>query len=87
MFQAILSSITFFDVIAAVIAIAAILVSLAVVLAGVFALLGFIRGVMPVISTKPPKGYQYQFIDKKGKGHYGSWTRKDDYFHDRSNRR
>ena len=87
MFQIILTSISFVDVIAAVVVIAAVLVSLGVVLTGVLYVLSFIRGVMPVISRKPPKGYQYQFIDKEGRGHYGSWTRKDDYFHDRRNRR
>lgn len=87
MFQTILASVTFVDVIAAVIAIAAILVALAVVLAGVLYVLEFVRGYMPVGQSKPPKGYQYQYIDKEGNGHYGSWTRKDGYLHDRENRR
>lgn len=87
MFQAILASITFVDAIAAVTVVAAILVSVGVVLTGVLYVLGFIRGVMPAISRKPPKGYQYQYIDKEGRGHYGSWTRKDDYLHDSRNRR
>lgn len=79
MFQTLLDSFTIVDILAALVVIAAILVSLAVVLVGILYVLKLISGSMPVIQKKPPKGYQYQFIDKTGKASYSTWTRKDDY--------
>ncbi len=86
MFRSLLDSITFFDVIAGLTVIAALFVSLAVVLAGVLYVLDLVRGASPIFRKKPPKGYQYQFVDKTGKATDSTWTKKDDYLHGRNNR-
>lgn len=86
MFQALLASITFIDVIAALVVIAAMLVSLIVIYAGVLYVLQFVRGSITRGQVSPPKGYQYRYIDKEGRGHYGTWSKKDDYMRGRGNR-
>lgn len=86
MFQALLASITFIDVIAALVVIAAMLVSLIVIYAGALYVLQFITGSIPRGQISPPRGYQYRYIDKEGRGHYGTWSKKDDYMRGRGNR-
>lgn len=67
----------------AVLAIALLLAGLYVFRSGVARLLDMVKG----HDSKPPKGYEYEFIDKNGRSEYSTWSKKDDYYHGKSRRR
>lgn len=66
----------------AIMAIAALIAGLIVFRRGIARVLDMIQG----HDSKPPKGYQYEFIDKNGKGEYSTWSKKDQYYYDKARR-
>lgn len=69
-------------IIAAIMAVAAALAALFVFRRGVVSVLDFVRG----HSDAPKVGYQYEDYDKDGKATYRTWTKKDQYYHDKARR-
>ncbi|PIF90269.1 hypothetical protein CLU86_1150 [Acidovorax sp. 62] len=71
-------------VILAVMAVASVIAGLLVFQRGVSAVLDFISG---VDSSRPRVGYQYEEYDQDGKATYRTWTKKDQYYYDKSRSR
>jgi hypothetical protein len=70
-------------IILAVMTVAAVIAGLFVFQRGVTTVLDFISG---QDSSRPGVGYQYEDIDKDGKSTYRTWTKKDQYYYDKSRR-
>ncbi|WP_143226666.1 hypothetical protein [Acidovorax sp. 62] len=68
----------------AVMAVASVIAGLLVFQRGVSAVLDFISG---VDSSRPRVGYQYEEYDQDGKATYRTWTKKDQYYYDKSRSR